>query len=110
MHFLDLKGELASQNDIVIELIPLRERCEFRSREFREGTEIQAIKYKTSEIRNPNKNRSCQDCDRRSCEVRIIHGKDRQIQREQKCETILCEEAQPIKFPTEQNRNSAGKN
>ena len=33
VHLLNLKGELASQNDIVIEFVPFRDCGEFRARE-----------------------------------------------------------------------------
>ena len=50
MHVLDLKGKLALQNDIVVEFIPLRERCEFRPRELGQWAEVQAVNCKEDEI------------------------------------------------------------
>jgi hypothetical protein len=84
VHSLDLKGELAPQNNIIEELIPPGARCEFRSRKSREGMEVEPIKYKTKEIQNPKENKSRESCDQRSSEAQVHHGKDRKIHGAQK--------------------------
>lgn len=50
MHLLDLKGELALLDNIVVELVPLGERCESRSRELGQRAEVQAIDGQPHEI------------------------------------------------------------
>ncbi len=67
MHLLDLKGKLALQNNFIVKFVPLRERCEFWTREFGDWAEVQAMDCKADEIRGPEKEESDQKPDGRSC-------------------------------------------
>ena len=45
VHTSNFEGELASKNDIVVEFMPKRKCCEFRSGETVERVEIETIDY-----------------------------------------------------------------
>lgn len=50
-----MKGKLAFQDDLVIELVPFRERRKLWAWELGDRTKVKAVDYDTNEIRNPHK-------------------------------------------------------
>lgn len=74
MHCLDPKSKLALQNHVIVEFVPLRERCKFWTWEFGDWTEVQAMDCNGDEICDPDKEQSAQNSGGRPCEVEIIHG------------------------------------
>ena len=55
MQLLEVKGELASTDYLVIELVPSRQRCELWTRKVGDGMEVEAIACQADEIDNPNR-------------------------------------------------------
>jgi hypothetical protein len=64
-----MERELALANDVVIELVPPRQRCKFRSRKFRDGMHVKAIDCQAEERANPDEGSDQRECHRWSLQI-----------------------------------------
>ena len=53
MHVLNVEGELALADDLVVDLVPSREGREFWTGEFGEGVKVEAVGVEADEVEEP---------------------------------------------------------